>query len=258
MEFNFKKKYGQNFLKNQSIIDKIINLIDASENDLIIEIGPGSGALTKKIVKKNSYYIGYEIDKSLDIYLNKLINNKSKIIYEDILNVDLDNILKEYKYDKLYIVGNLPYYITTPIITKIANMKNIPYKQIYMVQNEVGDRLTAKPGTKEYGAITAYLDYFYIINKEFIVYKKEFIPIPKVDSCIISLKIKENIDNIDTNKLSKLIKDAFLHKRKNLKNNLYDYDLDKINNILESHGYNITNRAEDIPIDVFIDIIKRY
>lgn len=258
MNFNFKKKYGQNFLKNQSIIDKIINLIDAKENDLIIEIGPGSGALTKQLIKKNSYYIGYEIDKSLDIYLNKFINDKSKIIYEDILKIDLDKTLEGYKYDRLFIVGNLPYYITTPIITMITKMKNMPYKQIYMVQNEVGDRLQAKPSTKEYGAITAYLNYFYIINKEFVVNKKEFIPQPKVDSCIITLKLKDNIDNIDKNKLSKLIKEAFLHKRKNLKNNLYNYDLNRINNILEDHGYNINNRAEDIPIEVYIDIIKRY
>ena len=172
MNFNFKKKYGQNFISDKNLIKRICSLIDAKEDDLIIEIGPGAGAITAELTQLNSYYLAYEIDVELDEYLSKYTSSKFKIIYDDFLKRDIKQDIKDIKYNRLFIVGNLPYYITTPIMLKITDEDIESYKNIFMVQKEFGDRLNAKPGNREYGSITVLMDYYYDIKQEFIVKKK--------------------------------------------------------------------------------------
>jgi 16S rRNA (adenine1518-N6/adenine1519-N6)-dimethyltransferase len=254
MEFNFKKKYGQNFINDKNVINNICKLVDANEDDLIIEIGPGAGAITGILTQLNSYYIAYEIDVELDNYLSKYTSTKFRIIYDDFLKRDIKEDIKDIKYNRLFIVGNLPYYITTPILLSLVDNKIKSYKNIFMVQKEFGDRLTAKPGNREYGSITALLNNFYDIKKELFIPKEKFTPKPKVDSVIISLLTKES--NVNYSKYKKFIRDAFQFKRKNLRNNLKGYDLEAIEAVLKKHNYTLNNRAEDIPYEVFVDIIN--
>ena len=144
-KFVFKKKFGQNFLKNQDIIDKIVDSIEPTEDDLIIEIGPGSGALTKKLKKYDATLIAFEIDLETKQYLDKLEDKKTQIIYQDFLTADILEILDKYNFTNLYIIGNLPYYITTPIIEHIIKLNLNVSSMVFMVQKEVADRFLSKP-----------------------------------------------------------------------------------------------------------------
>lgn len=253
--FNFKHRLGQNFLQDEQISDKIVDSIKPKENDLIIEIGPGAGAITKKLKKYNAQILAFEIDTDTKKYLTPLEDEKTKIIYEDFLEADIDSILKNYKYENLHIIGNLPYYITTPIIEKITDSNINPEEIVIMVQKEVADRFLAKPHTKSYGFITVLLNYHYTMERIIEVSKDKFYPKPKVDSTVIKFTKKEE-DQIDLQKFKKFLKEAFQFKRKTINNNIKSYDKSKLENILKKHGYTLSNRAEDIDYLTFIDIIK--
>ncbi len=256
IDHKFKKQYGQNFLMDKNILDKISSSICPGQKDLIIEIGPGSGNLTKRLKEYKANLVCFEIDKSLDKYLSLLEDDKTKIVYEDFMNVNLDEFVKNYNYENIYVIANIPYYITTPIIEKIT-FSNIKVKSLLlMVQKEVADRLSSTNGNREYGYITVLLNAFYNINKLFNVNRNSFYPVPNVDSAIIKLDTKEcNILNFE--KFNRLIKNAFRFKRKTLKNNLIGYDLDLVDSLLEKYGYSLSNRAEEIPVDVYINIANK-
>lgn len=258
MKFNFKKKFGQNFLTDKNVIDIIVGLIPATENDLIIEVGPGAGALTKKLKKYNANLIAYEIDHDTEEYLLPLEDDKTKIIYDDFLKRDVKEDIKNINYDTLYIIGNLPYYITTPIITNIINSGLNVKKIVIMIQKEVADRFSARPNSKEYGSITVFLNYFFNIKKELIVSKKKFNPMPNVDSAVISLNRREDLEPTEFDKFNKLVRDSFQFKRKNLRNNLRGYDLDKMEEILESIGFTLNDRAETLTSSDFVFITNEY
>jgi 16S rRNA (adenine1518-N6/adenine1519-N6)-dimethyltransferase len=256
IEHNFKKKFGQNFLQDRNIIEKIVKVASPNTDDLIIEIGPGSGALTE-VLTKYCKTISYEIDVELKPILEDKFsdNANSQIIFDDFLNRNIKNDIEKYKYNKLYVIANLPYYITTPIIEKIINEKLDIEKMVIMVQKEVGDRFSSKPKSKEYSSITVYLNYYFDIKKEFIVSKNVFYPRPNVDSMIISLSKKNTIIKpIDENKFLNLVRDSFRFKRKTLKNNLYDYDWDKIKAYLIDNNINELVRAEELSLSDYINI----
>lgn len=255
-DFHFKKKYGQNFLKDDSIPRKIVECSEIKDNSLVIEIGPGAGALTKKLASKAKYVLAYEIDTNLeDILSNELHEfNNVRIIFDDFLNRNILDDICNYDYEYLYVVANLPYYITTPIINKIIESNINSEKIVVMVQKEVGDRFSASCGSKDYGSITVFLNYYFNIKKEFIVSRNCFIPKPNVDSVIISFN-KKNIINLNNKQLFfQLVRDSFQFKRKNLRNNLKKYNLEKIESVLNKHGLDLTVRAEDLPLEIFIDI----
>ena len=249
-----KKSLGQNFLIDENIIEKINDAIKVQDNDLIIEIGPGMGALTKKLKNKNVNLICYEIDEDLKKYLLPLEDQKTKIIFRDILKSNIKDDVKDIKYNNLYVVGNLPYYITTPIIKYLINANLNIKEMIFMVQEEVANRFTAKPNHKEYGSITLYLKYYFNVTKLFKVSKKCFNPVPKVESAIIKLEKREDQIEVDKDKYFKLIEDSFKMKRKTLKNNLINYDFNKIKKVLEKYHLHENVRAEEISEEVFIDI----
>lgn len=255
-EHIFKKKYGQNFLNDQGILQKIYKSISPNPNDLIIEVGPGSGNLTKWLQKYNCNIICYEIDESLQEQLKSIKNEKTQIFFKDFLEADLTVDLSTIKYENLYVIANIPYYITTPIIKKITFANINPQGLVLMVQKEVADRLSAKPKTKDYGYITVLLNYFYDIKKLFNVSKNCFYPRPNVDSAIIKLT-PNNKEKTDFNIFNNLIESAFQFKRKNLRNNLKNFNLDIISPVLEANGYSLNNRAEEIPIEVYIEISNK-
>ena len=258
-EFKHKKRYGQNFLRNNIIPKRIISAADIKKDSLVIEIGPGAGIMTKLLANNPNVkqVLAYEIDTSLEeiLDINLMGLDNIDIIYDDFLNRDVKSDLKNYKYSNLYVVANLPYYITTPIITKIIEENIDLEKMVIMIQKEVADRFSAKPKSKEYGSITVFLNYYFDIKKEFVVSRNEFNPKPNVDSMVISLNKKKNSYNVkDKEKFFKLIKDSFKFKRKTIRNNLKGYDLEKIEKILINNNYNLTTRAEELPIEVFVDI----
>ncbi len=255
--FNFKKKFGQNFLIDKDKTQRIVDLINADPDDLIIEIGPGAGALTKRLVKKNAKLICYEIDEDTKEYLLPLENEKTKIVYKDFLTANVQEDIKDIEYKNLYIVGNLPYYITTPIIEKIIKEEVNVKKMVFMVQKEVGERFASKPNTREYGSITVFLNYYFNIKQEFIVGRKSFNPAPNVDSVVISLNQKAERKQVDMKKFDRLVRDSFQFKRKNLRNNLRNYDLDKVNEILSDYKLDITHRAAELDYTIFVDLCNR-
>ena len=221
--FDFRKSLGQNFLIDDSIVDNIANAIDYKENNMIIEIGPGSGNLTKKLLKKADFVLLYEIDTRLKKILSRelLEFNNYDIIWDDFLYRDVKEDLKKYNYKNIYIVANLPYYITTPIVSKFV-METIPANEIViMIQKEVAERLSAPVGTKEYGQITVLLNYHFNIEKIIDVDRKAFYPTPNVDSAVIKMIRKDNLEDLTSfEHFDKLVKDSFQFKRKTIKNNL--------------------------------------
>lgn len=253
-EFVFKKKYGQNFLLDQNILNNIVNLGNISKDTLVIEIGVGAAALTKKISEKAKMVLGYEVDLKLQQPLKEILKNYKNIdiIYDDFLNRNIKDDLKKYEYKDIIVVANLPYYITTPIITKFIDEKINVEQIVVMVQNEVADRFAALPGTKSYNSLTIFLNYYFEIKKAFVVSRNVFYPKPNVDSAIVVFKKKKDkIKLNDESLFFKLVKDSFKQKRKTLKNNLSGYDLNKLNEILFKLNKNINVRAESITIDEF-------
>ena len=255
-DFNFKKKFGQNFIVDENIIDSIINKSEIDEETLVIEVGPGAGSLTNKLVQKAKFVLCYEIDTTLKPILENNLKDfdNYKVIYEDILKSNVLEDINQYSYKNLYLVANLPYYITTPIILKMIEDKLPLDKMIVMVQKEVGDRFKAVPGTKDYNSLTIFLNYYFNVRKIMDVSKNVFMPKPNVDSIVVAFSRKDSLKKVNEDVFFKLIRDSFVQKRKTLKNNLKGYDLDKISNVLEKYGYDLSVRAEALSIDIFIDI----
>lgn len=255
IEHNFKKKFGQNFIQDNNIIKKIVESAKIDDTSLIIEIGPGGGALTKELVKKGTV-IAYEIDTELKDHLYENFKEVSNVefIFDDFLKRNIKEDIKKYNYDKLYVVANLPYYITTPIINKLINEKIDLEKIVVMVQKEVGDRFNAKPNTKNYNSLSIFIQYNYNVRKLIDVSKNVFIPKPNVDSIVIEMSRKEKVPVKNIDQFYKLIKDSFIQKRKTIKNNLKNYNLIKIEEILKKYGYDLTVRAEQLPVEIFIEI----
>ncbi len=256
-EFNFKKKFGQNFIIDENIIDKIVDSSKIDNDTLVIEIGPGAGSLTYKLCKKAKNVLCYEIDTTVKDILHENLKeyNNFEIKYQDFLKSNVLEDIKKYNYKKLYVVANLPYYITTPIITKIIE-DNIPVdKIVIMVQKEVGDRFKAEVGTKEYNSLTIYLNHYFDIKKVMVVSKNVFLPKPRIDSMVLEFNKKKDLPDIKNEKLFfKLVRDSFTQKRKTLRNNLKNYDLVKIEKVLKKYDLDLSVRAEQISSNIFIDI----
>lgn len=253
--FNFKKKYGQNFIVDKNIIHSIIKKSEIDDETLVIEIGPGAGSLTSELGKYAKNVIAYEIDETLKPILEKNITPNTEVIYEDFLKRDIAEDIKKYNYKKLYVIANLPYYITTPIIIKLIETKIDFDKIVVMVQKEVGDRFKAKPKTKEYNSLSVFLSYYFNITKILDVSRNVFMPKPNVDSIVACFTKKVDKLKVNNEELFfKLIKDSFKQKRKNLRNNLKGYDLENISKTLSKYNLDLTVRAEALPLEIFVDI----
>lgn len=254
-EFKHKHSLGQNFLKDKKVLTKIIDSVDVQEDDLIVEVGPGQGALTRYLKLFKANLRCFEVDTRVKRYLDSFEDEKTKVIYNDFMSVDLAEELKDIDYKDLYVIANLPYYITTPIIEKMINSPLDVKAMVLMVQNEVADRLSAIPGNKDYGAITVFLNYYYTVEKLFFVHRSSFDPAPNVDSAVIKLSKKEKeLELNDKDLFFKLVQDSFRMKRKNIRNNLKGYDLEKVSKVLDSYGLDLTSRAESISLQCFVDI----
>ena len=257
--FRFKKKFGQNFLKNANIIKKIVDCGNVEPESLIFEVGTGSGNLTLVLADtyKDSKIITYEVDESLEVILNNRFKEYNNIIvkFGDFLKVDLDKEVSNYSYNKLYFISNVPYYITTPILFKLIDSSLSFDKIIMMVQKEVGDRFCSSVSKKTYGALTVILNYYFDIKKEFLVDRNQFVPKPNVDSVVVSFTKKAKLLPLyDEKVFIKLVHDSFKFKRKTIRNNLVNYNLDKVLEILNKYGFDLSVRAENLSYDIFVEI----
>lgn len=255
--FHLKKMYGQNFIIDENIIDSIIRKAEIEEDSLVIEIGPGAGSLTNKLASVAKQVLCYEIDHSLDCVLHTVLSeyNNVDIIYQDFLKSNVINDIQKYTYNHLYVVANLPYYITTPIIIKLIEDQIPVDKIVVMVQKEVGERFKAKPGSKDYGSLSIFLQYYFVIVKLLDISKNVFLPKPNVDSIVVSFERRKNKLEVKNEELFfDLVKDSFVQKRKTLRNNLKNYDLIKIEEVVKQYGYDLSVRAEALPIEAFVEI----
>ncbi len=256
------KSLGQNFLINEEVISNTIKSAEISKKDLVIEIGPGLGTLTNELAKEAGKVICVELDKKMIKILEErfLLFDNVKIINEDILKIDLNKIIEENKMETTKIVANLPYYITTPIIMKLLEGKTNFDSITVMVQKEVADRLCAKTGTREAGAITYAVEYYSKATKLFTVPNTSFIPEPNVESAVINLEVrKEKNEQVqDEEKLFKIIKYAFMQRRKTLLNALQNVDVcqnkEKVKKVLDELGIDERVRGEALTLEQFIEI----
>lgn len=248
-----KKRFGQNFLTDKNLLMKIVKEANIKDKH-VLEIGPGQAALTQFLVLDAKTVTAYEIDFTLKPFLNNLMNkhNNLTVIFEDILKVDFP------KDETYHLVANIPYNITSPILFKVLETNNIKTATL-MVQKEVADRLTAKPNTKQYNALTVTINYFMEIEKIMNIKNTMFYPKPKVDSSVIKLTRSENkkLDLKNEALFLKIVKAAFMQKRKTLTNNLssfFNISKDKINQYLIELNYNEMIRAEALSLQDFIKI----
>jgi len=240
-----RKSWGQNFIIDNNTIDKIINIINPKKNENLIEIGPGKGAITIPLTKRINHLTAIEIDPMLVNYLNNLKIKNLKIINTDFLDWEI-NLDK-----KIRVIGNLPYYISSPIIFKlIAN--DYVNEIIIMLQKELADRLSAKPNNKHYSRMSVVTQAFCEVNYESDISKNIFHPKPKVESSIVKLVKKKDI-NLDFDKFSNFIKSAFIHRRKKLKNNLIKYIED-----IKDIDFLTNERPENLSVKEYIDIYNKF
>jgi len=264
-DFKFNKAYGQNFIFDTNFLKSFVDGIIDKETE-VLEIGPGAGTLTGILCEYAKRVVSYEIYRDLEPILKEYLSkyDNSEIVFGDIMKFNIEDIEANFK-GKYTMVANLPYYITTPIIFKfLENAKNLQ-SMIIMVQLEVAERLVAKSGSKDYGAITPAIDYR--ANAKIIkrVSRKMFTPVPNVDSAIVKIDFIENKYQIDSTEiLDETIKSAFAMRRKTLENNLkttFKLSSDTIQEIFSKLGFQPQIRGEKLNTEDFVKLsneIKKY
>ena len=272
--FNYKKQLGQNFLIDEETLFNIVSKSDITKDDFVLEIGPGNGKLTEKLLPYPKALCLVEIDRDLIPILNDKFSSYKNIsiIHDDFLNMDFDIIVNEFiKYgfdknkDKIKVVANLPYYITGPIIFSLLE-NDLVSKIVIMVQKEVADRLVSPPNSRDYGVITVIANFYGEVKKLFNVPKEYFYPRPKVDSAVIRIDkyshsyIIEKYNDIDYNYLKHIIKVSFQQRRKTLVNSLSNQlEIDKsiIKTIIISMFDNENIRPENLSLDDYIKLANQ-
>ena len=254
-----KKRFGQNFLQDQAVIDQIVYAIHPQENDNIIEIGPGLGAMTKPILTAIKQMTVIELDRDVIPKLQKNCANLGElnIVEADVLTVDFSALsLKRAGLEArpYRIIGNLPYNISTPLLFYLMQYRDQIKDMHFMLQKEVVDRMAAEPNTKTYGRLSVMMQFFCEVEPLFIVPPEAFLPAPKVDSMIVRLKPRQNLNVSDEfiQKLSEVVQKAFSQRRKTIWNNLKGFiDAETIIAVGEK------NRAENLSVDSYVQITEK-
>ncbi len=265
--FKMTKSLGQNFLINENILDKIIESADISSDDVVLEIGTGIGTLTQRLCENAKKVIAVEIDKNLIPILNETLSDYDNItiINKDILKTDINEELKNLSVNqKIKVVANLPYYITTPIIMKVLEDKVNVDCMVLMLQKEVADRMNATPSTKNYGSLSIAVQYYCDTDIVCKVPKSSFIPEPNVDSLVLKLVVNEKrkVEIHDEELFFKIVRGSFSKRRKTILNSLSNYedlgDKDKIQKLLEISEIDSKRRGETLSIYEFANLAKNY
>lgn len=263
------KRYGQNFLIDDYVLENIVKSAGITKDDLVIEIGPGLGNLTQYLLEAASYLLLIEIDNNMINILNERFKNNKNymLLNEDILKVNIDNIIQEIenklnkKFSKIKVVANLPYYITTPIIFKLLQDENRINEITVMVQKEVAERIVAKHKTKDYGILTLMVNYLGDSDIKLIVPNNCFIPEPNVTSAVIKITKNKKYSVKNEELLFKLIHSSFAQRRKKMINSLESTKFLDMNKVELEELFNKCNisanvRAEELEITDYIKIIN--
>jgi len=265
--FKMTKSLGQNFLINENILDKIIESANICNDDVVLEIGTGIGTLTQRLCENAKKVIAVEIDKNLIPILNETLSDYDNItiINKDILKTDINEELNNLSVkQKIKVVANLPYYITTPIIMKVLEDKVNVDCMVLMLQKEVADRMNATPSTKDYGSLSIAVQYYCDTDIVCKVPKSSFIPEPNVDSLILKLVVNEKrkVEINDEELFFKIVRGSFSKRRKTILNSLSNYedlgDKDKIQKLLEISEIDAKRRGETLSIYEFANLAKNY
>lgn len=245
MSIKPKKSLGQHFLIDSNISRKIVSLLDVKSGETVVEIGPGTGALTKWLVESYSGLIVIDVDPRVCSILNETYPNLN-VVQADIRDYNWSELRSTVP---LHIIGNIPYYITTPILFSLLDKRNFMYEAVLMIQKEVARRLVAVPSTKEYGILSVQLQLFASVELCFHVPRHVFRPQPRVDSSVVRLRFDKPEPACDVNLLRSVIRTAFNQRRKKLKNALKSFGL---NNEKLTHAFNLNRRAEELNPSEFI------
>ncbi len=261
----FHKEFGQNFLTDQFVVEDIADNCCDGRSRTILEIGPGIGTLTSALAARYERVISLEIDKGLIPVLSYTLDgfDNVTIINEDIMKADLEKLLGPYFSDGVSVCANIPYYITTPILMKLLESR-LPFEYItLMIQSEVADRICAKPGGKNCGAITAVLAYYGEAERLFTVNADRFVPPPKVNSAVVRIKLYREPPRKPRSEelLFRVIKAAFEQRRKTLQNALSvgfpDISKETLAQMISAGGHRADIRGEKLTLDGFIDLADR-
>ena len=252
--FEFKKKFGQNFLSDESLLEEIVDKAGVTQEDIVVEIGAGKGALTSVLSKRAKQVFAFEIDLELkDFLTEKFDGTNVNLIFEDVMNYDDDKI-NEIVGGKFKLVANLPYYVTSPIITRFLQNENLESLTV-MVQEEVADRIIANEKHKDYGVLTIICKLFGEPQKVLRVGREKFYPVPNVDSAVVRIDKKhENINKQEFVGVINLAKRAFAMRRKKLSSNLENEKIskDELEKMFAQKGFSQSVRAEELSVDDFI------
>jgi len=261
--FSFKKSLGQNFLIDTNILRKIVDVAELSDDTGAIEIGPGIGALTEQLARRAKKVVAFEIDKRLLPILEDTLSpyRNVRIIHQDVLKADIHRVIAEEFVDvaDIMVVANLPYYVTTPIIMKLLT-DNLPIRGIVvMLQKEVADRISAQPGTKDYGSLSIAIQYYTEAEKIMTVPRTVFMPQPNVDSAVIRLMKRKQppVDVDDESFFFQVVRASFAQRRKTILNNLISNlpngkaMKEKIERILTEKGIDPRRRGETLTMEEF-------
>ena len=261
-DFHIKKKFGQNFLTDQNILYNIVEVAHVDSQTLVIEIGPGIGSLSELLLEKAGHVLAYEIDPDLTpILQNQFADKEFTLIEDDFLNRDVDSDIQHLTrtFQRIIVVANLPYYITTPIVMKLLEESKIIKEYYVMMQLEVAQRFTSKPSTKDYNSLSVFIQFKTTSSIAFKIPRSVFIPAPNVDSAIVKMVIKDQFERFPINEqlFYSLVRKSFSMRRKTLVNNLNDMlqiDKESFKEILESLGFSPSVRAEKLTVDDFITL----
>lgn len=261
-DFSFTKSLGQNFLIDQNIVDKILKEGNL-EGENVLEIGSGIGTLTASMAKLAKKVVVVEIDESLKPILKETLYglDNVEVIFSDILKTDLEKISRDlFNGESFKVVANLPYYITTPILEYLLKSQSPISEIIVMMQKEVANRIVAKVGTKDYGSITVFLKYFGDSSILMNVPKTVFMPKPKVDSAVIKLTIRKNVDVNEVENLEKVLRAGFGKRRKTILNSLssgLNIEKSEVLEILSQIEINENSRAENLSLEEYLLLSKK-
>jgi 16S rRNA (adenine1518-N6/adenine1519-N6)-dimethyltransferase len=251
-----KKKLSQNFLVDNNIVKKFIESSCLTKDDIVLEIGPGPGVLTKPILEIAKKLIVIEKD---DVFSKNLINlkaNNLEIKHFDFLKIDLD-FLKVYN-QKIKVISSIPYHLTSPIIAKLLESSLLFSSITLMVQKEVAERIVSSPNSKIYSSFSVFVQFYSDVKIISKVSKNSFLPKPKVDSAIIKLTLKENLENIEKNKFHALVRLAFSQRRKKIISPLSsNFEKNKLIKIFNELNLDLNSRAENLSLENFLSLYKK-
>lgn len=261
-----QKRYGQNFIGDPALLERIATVCDWQPGDRALEIGPGAGTLTRAIAREAEEVLAVEIDRRLAPLLEETLADCANVhlVFTDALKADLDALMRDtLGWDGRYkLIANLPYYITTPLIMHVLEDSEKVSELVIMVQKEVGERLCAAPGSKAYGTVTVMVQYAATVARAFDVGRHAFVPAPEVDSTILHLipYEKRSIQAQNDTVLRRVVKAAFSQRRKTLRNSLSSLGCDKalIKQALEAAGIEDSRRAETLSVAEFVALADAF